>query len=80
MQVGGSSDDEELRDEFQIFSVHLDADALNGRHFTFTSKPYRRGLSARAKVAFKKYLHDEKRVTPDLGDRPRVVFSDTSSN
>jgi hypothetical protein len=66
------------RDEFQIFSVHLDADALNCRHFKLTSKPYRRGLSARTKMAFKKYLHDEKRVTPDLG--PRVVFSDTSSN
>jgi hypothetical protein len=62
---------------FTVKSAHPDADALNDTTFELSYSPYRRGLAALAKFAFKKHMH-QKRI--GLEHEVLVDFSESSSN
>jgi len=62
---------------FSVFKLHPDADQLVDT-VVLPYGPYRRGLAARAILAFAKFQSDNKRVSPDTVFQ--LDFSDTSSN
>jgi len=62
---------------FSVFKLHPDADQLVDI-VVLPYGPYRRGLAARAILAFAKFQSDDKRVSPDMFFQ--FDFSDTSSN